>query len=82
MLPILDGRRVQVVRLRREVAQKPRLGTRDCLRTVSRSFRTSEEVPFFLAAVPAHLKPHLLRVAGKQTALIYIGKEDDTLYDS
>lgn len=43
------GRRVQVVRLRREVAQKPRLGTRDSV--VSRSFRASEDVPFFLAAV-------------------------------
>lgn len=50
-------------RLQKDVAQTPRLGTRDWLRSRDAScLRASEEVPFFLAPVPANFKPCHLSV--------------------
>lgn len=57
-------------RLQKDVAQTPRLGTRDWLRSRDAScLRASEEVPFFLAPVPANFKPCHLRVAGEAGSL-------------
>lgn len=64
------GRRTQVDRLQKDVAQKPRLSTRAWLRSRGASYlRASEEIPFFLAPLPAHFKPCLLRVAGEVGSL-------------
>lgn len=72
-----DGRRTQMDRRQKDVAQKPRLGTRDWLQSRGTScFRASGEVPFFLAPVHARFKPCHLRVAEKQAALASTGKEN------